>query len=129
MGELQIDVSSWQSILYMRGTLLHQRVLINVVFCAVNRLILTTHSAQCRMGFMLPLEVQSLDWMRQKLEVSLLGIIQSIEAFLLDKKAQDRGHLAALMGFTIRQDRNYFVIKSVPLMHELFMRCAVANFH
>lgn len=40
-----------------------------------------------------PLEVQSLDSMRQILEVNLLGTIQTIQAFLAGMKAQGQGHI------------------------------------
>lgn len=40
-----------------------------------------------------PLEVQSLDSMRQILEVNLLGTIQTIQAFLPDMKAQGKGRI------------------------------------
>lgn len=40
-----------------------------------------------------PLEVQSLDSMRQIMEVNLLGTIQTIQAFLPDMKAQDKGRI------------------------------------
>lgn len=44
-------------------------------------------------GLMGPLEVQSLDSMRQILEVNLLGTIQTIQAFLPDMKAQGKGRI------------------------------------
>lgn len=44
-------------------------------------------------GLMGPLELQSLNSMRQILEVNLLGTIQTIQAFLPEMKAQGRGHI------------------------------------
>lgn len=44
-------------------------------------------------GLMGPLEVQSLDSMRQILEVNLLGTIQTIQAFLPDMKALGQGRI------------------------------------
>lgn len=44
-------------------------------------------------GLMGPLEVQSLDAMRQVLEVNLLGTIQTIKAFLPEMKAQGQGRI------------------------------------
>ena len=44
-------------------------------------------------GLMAPLEVQSLDSMRQILEVNLLGTIQTIKAFLSEMKAQGQGRI------------------------------------
>lgn len=44
-------------------------------------------------GLVGPLEVQSLDSMRQILEVNLFGTIQTIQAFLPEMKAQGKGHI------------------------------------
>lgn len=44
-------------------------------------------------GLMGPLEIQSLDSMRQILEVNLLGTIQTIQAFLPEMKAQGQGRI------------------------------------
>lgn len=44
-------------------------------------------------GLMGPLEVQSLQSMRNVLEVNLLGTIQTIQAFLPDMKARGKGHI------------------------------------
>lgn len=44
-------------------------------------------------GLMGPLELQSLDTMRQILEVNLFGTIQTIQAFLPEMKAQGQGRI------------------------------------
>ena len=44
-------------------------------------------------GLMGPLEVQSLNTMRQILEVNLLGTIQTIQAFLSGMKARGQGRI------------------------------------
>lgn len=44
-------------------------------------------------GLMGPLEVQSLETMREVLEVNLLGTLQTIQAFLPDMKARGKGHI------------------------------------
>ncbi|KAK0143892.1 Estradiol 17-beta-dehydrogenase 1 [Merluccius polli] len=72
---LQMDVTNQQSILQARDSVVEKRVDILGV------------------GLMGPLEVQSLDTMRQILEVNLLGTIQTIQAFLPDMKAQCQGRI------------------------------------
>ncbi|KAM3598773.1 uncharacterized protein V6R79_022349 [Siganus canaliculatus] len=76
---LQMDVTNQQSILDARERVVEKRV--DILVCNAG------------MGLMGPLEVQSLDSMRQILEVNLLGTIQTIQAFLSDMKSQGNGRI------------------------------------
>ncbi|XP_034076147.1 estradiol 17-beta-dehydrogenase 1 [Gymnodraco acuticeps] len=76
---LQMDVTSWQSILDARDRVVEKRV--DILVCNAG------------VGLMGPLEVQSLDSMRQILEVNLFGTIQTIQAFLPGMKARGQGHI------------------------------------
>lgn len=102
---LQMDVTEWQSILDVRDRVVEKRVDILGMSSYLCVLIKTQHAlmltdvfilcAVCNagVGLMGPLEVQSLDSMRQILEVNLLGTIQTIQAFLPDMKAQGKGQI------------------------------------
>ncbi|XP_024120087.1 estradiol 17-beta-dehydrogenase 1 isoform X1 [Oryzias melastigma] len=76
---LQMDVTDQQSILDAKEKVVEKRV--DILVCNAG------------LGLMGPLEVQSLDSMRQILEVNLLGTIQTIQAFLAGMKAQGQGHI------------------------------------
>ncbi|KAM8844281.1 17-beta-hydroxysteroid dehydrogenase type 1 [Spinachia spinachia] len=76
---LQMDVTVWQSILDARDRVVEKRV--DILVCNAG------------VGLMGPLEAQSLDSMRQILEVNLFGTIQAIQAFLPGMKAQGRGRI------------------------------------
>ncbi|XP_056144541.1 estradiol 17-beta-dehydrogenase 1 [Lampris incognitus] len=76
---LQMDVTDQQSILDARDRVAEKRV--DILVCNAGT------------GLMGPLEVQSLDTMRQILEVNLLGTIQTIQAFLPGMKAQGQGRI------------------------------------
>ncbi|XP_037648205.1 estradiol 17-beta-dehydrogenase 1 [Sebastes umbrosus] len=76
---LQMDVTNRQSILDARDRVVEKRV--DILVCNAG------------VGLMGPLEVQSLDSMRQILEVNLLGTIQTIQAFLPEMKAQGQGRI------------------------------------
>ncbi|XP_047428254.1 estradiol 17-beta-dehydrogenase 1 [Mugil cephalus] len=76
---LQMDVTDRQSILDARDKVVEKRV--DFLVCNAG------------VGLMGPLEVQSLDSMRQILEVNLLGTIQTIQVFLPDMKAQGQGRI------------------------------------
>ncbi|XP_058510216.1 estradiol 17-beta-dehydrogenase 1 [Solea solea] len=76
---LQMDVTDQQSILDARDRVVEKRV--DILVCNAG------------VGLMGPLELQSLDSMRQILEVNLLGTIQTIQAFLPEMKAQGQGHI------------------------------------
>ncbi|KAK5884619.1 hypothetical protein CesoFtcFv8_018422 [Champsocephalus esox] len=76
---LQMDVTSWQSILDARDRIVEKRV--DILVCNAG------------VGLMGPLEVQSLDSMRQILEVNLFGTIQTIQAFLPGMKVRGQGHI------------------------------------
>nr|XP_046271241.1 estradiol 17-beta-dehydrogenase 1 [Scatophagus argus] len=76
---VQMDVTCQQSILDARDGVVEKRV--DILVCNAG------------VGLMGPLEVQSLDSMRQILEVNLLGTIQTIQAFLPDMKAQGEGRI------------------------------------
>ncbi|XP_061761321.1 estradiol 17-beta-dehydrogenase 1-like [Nerophis ophidion] len=76
---LQMDVTDRQSILDARDKVAEKRV--DVLVCNAG------------VGLMGPLEVQSLDSMKQILEVNLLGTIQTIKAFLPGMKAQNGGRI------------------------------------
>ncbi|XP_072224937.1 17-beta-hydroxysteroid dehydrogenase type 1 [Leuresthes tenuis] len=76
---LQMDVTDQQSILDARDRVVEKRV--DILVCNAG------------VGLMAPLEVQSLDSMRQILEVNLLGTIQTIKVFLSEMKAQGQGRI------------------------------------
>ncbi|XP_068435243.1 17-beta-hydroxysteroid dehydrogenase type 1 [Clinocottus analis] len=76
---LQMDVTVRQSILEARDRVAEKRV--DILVCNAG------------VGLMGPLEAQSLDSMRQILDVNLFGTIQTIQAFLPDMKAQGRGRI------------------------------------
>ncbi|CAL8273258.1 unnamed protein product [Lota lota] len=76
---LQMDVTNQQSILEARDRVVEKRV--DILVCNAG------------VGLIGPLEVQSLDTMRQILEVNLLGTIQTIQAFLPNMKAQCQGRI------------------------------------
>nr|XP_057904885.1 estradiol 17-beta-dehydrogenase 1 [Doryrhamphus excisus] len=76
---LQMDVTDHQSILDARDKVVEKRV--DILVCNAG------------VGLMGPLEVQSLDSMKQILEVNLLGTIQTIKAFLPGMKAQRGGRI------------------------------------
>ncbi|XP_062264587.1 estradiol 17-beta-dehydrogenase 1 [Platichthys flesus] len=76
---LQMDVTERQSILDARDRVVEKRV--DILVCNAG------------VGLMGPLELQSLDSMRQILEVNLLGTIQTIQAFLPEMKAQGQGRI------------------------------------
>ncbi|KAM4531800.1 17-beta-hydroxysteroid dehydrogenase type 1 [Odontesthes bonariensis] len=76
---LQMDVTDQQSILDARDRVVEKRV--DILVCNAG------------VGLMAPLEVQSLDSMRQILEVNLVGTIQTIKAFLSEMKAQGQGRI------------------------------------
>ncbi|XP_029914291.1 17-beta-hydroxysteroid dehydrogenase type 1 isoform X2 [Myripristis murdjan] len=76
---LQMDVTNQQSILEAKDRVTEKRV--DILVCNAG------------VGLMGPLEVQSLDTMRQILEVNLLGTIQTIQAFLPGMKAQRQGRI------------------------------------
>ncbi|XP_071390329.1 17-beta-hydroxysteroid dehydrogenase type 1 [Centroberyx affinis] len=76
---LQMDVTDRQSILDARDRVVEKRV--DILVCNAG------------VGLMGPLEVQSLDTMRQILEVNLLGTIQTVQAFLPGMKAQSQGRI------------------------------------
>ncbi|KAM4598468.1 17-beta-hydroxysteroid dehydrogenase type 1 [Polymixia lowei] len=76
---LQMDVTDQQSILVARDRVVEKRV--DILVCNAG------------VGLMGPLEVQSLDTMRQIFEVNLLGTIQTVQAFLPGMKAQGKGRI------------------------------------
>ncbi|XP_029997584.1 17-beta-hydroxysteroid dehydrogenase type 1 [Sphaeramia orbicularis] len=76
---LQMDVTDRTSILNARDKIVEKRV--DILVCNAG------------VGLMGPLEVQSMDVMRQILDVNLLGTIQTIQAFLPDMKAQGEGRI------------------------------------
>ncbi|XP_041634026.1 estradiol 17-beta-dehydrogenase 1 [Cheilinus undulatus] len=76
---LQMDVTDQQSILSARDRVVEKRV--DILVCNAG------------VGLMGPLEVQSLDTMRQILDVNLLGTIRTIQAFLPGMKAKGRGRI------------------------------------
>ncbi|XP_024920538.1 17-beta-hydroxysteroid dehydrogenase type 1 [Cynoglossus semilaevis] len=79
MDILQMDVTDQRSIHDARDRVVEKRV--DILVCNAG------------VGLMGPLELQSLNSMRQILEVNLLGTIQTIQAFLPEMKAQGRGHI------------------------------------
>ncbi|XP_077590307.1 17-beta-hydroxysteroid dehydrogenase type 1 isoform X1 [Stigmatopora nigra] len=76
---LQMDVTDYQSILGARDKVVEKRM--DILVCNAG------------VGLMGPLEAQSLDSMKQILEVNLLGTIQTIKAFLPGMKAQRGGRI------------------------------------
>ncbi|CAJ1076170.1 estradiol 17-beta-dehydrogenase 1 [Xyrichtys novacula] len=76
---LQMDVTDQQSILNAKEMVVEEQV--DILVCNAG------------VGLMGPLEVQSLDSMRQILDVNLLGTIQTIQAFLPGMKAQGQGRI------------------------------------
>ncbi|XP_074553082.1 17-beta-hydroxysteroid dehydrogenase type 1 [Halichoeres trimaculatus] len=76
---LQMDVTEQQSILDARDRIVEKQV--DILVCNAG------------VGLMGPLEVQSLDSMRQILDVNLLGTIRTIQAFLPGMKAQGQGRI------------------------------------
>ncbi|XP_046893781.1 estradiol 17-beta-dehydrogenase 1 [Hypomesus transpacificus] len=76
---LQMDVTDKQSILSARDRVREKRI--DILVCNAG------------VGLMGPVEVQSLDTMRQILEVNLLGTISTIQAFLPGMKAQSQGRI------------------------------------
>ncbi|XP_029945918.1 17-beta-hydroxysteroid dehydrogenase type 1 isoform X3 [Salarias fasciatus] len=76
---LQMDVTEQKSILDARERVVEKRV--DILVCNAG------------VGLMGPLEAQSLDSMRQILEVNLLGTVQTIQAFLPGMKARGRGRI------------------------------------
>lgn len=105
---LQMDVTGRQSILDARdrvvekrvdilGMLLCRRVLAQIAFeicvCVLTGSPWPLTVCNAGVGLMGPLEAQSLDSMRQIVEVNLFGTIQAIQAFLPGMKAQGRGRI------------------------------------
>ncbi|CAG02816.1 unnamed protein product [Tetraodon nigroviridis] len=79
---LQMDVTSQQSILEATARIVEKRIdVLGTIVCNAG------------VGLMGPLEVQSLETMREVLEVNLLGTLQTIQAFLPDMKARGKGHI------------------------------------
>ncbi|XP_034046308.1 estradiol 17-beta-dehydrogenase 1-like isoform X2 [Thalassophryne amazonica] len=76
---LQMDVTDRQSILDTRDRIAEKRV--DILVCNAG------------VGMMGPLEVQSLESMRQVVEVNFLGVIQTIQAFLPQMKALGQGRI------------------------------------
>ncbi|KAM9843371.1 17-beta-hydroxysteroid dehydrogenase type 1 [Aulostomus maculatus] len=76
---LQMDVTNSQSIQDARDKVVEKQV--DILVCNAG------------VGLMGPLEVQSLDSMKQILEVNLLGTIQTIKTFLPEMKAQGQGRI------------------------------------
>ncbi|KAF7656962.1 hypothetical protein LDENG_00033480 [Lucifuga dentata] len=76
---LQMDVTDRQSILDAQDRIVEKRV--DILVCNAG------------VGLLGPLEVHSLDVMRQILEVNILGTIQTIQAFLPQMKDQGHGHI------------------------------------
>ncbi|KAG7256986.1 hypothetical protein CRUP_030568 [Coryphaenoides rupestris] len=76
---LQMDVTRHQSIRDARDRVAERRV--DILVCNAG------------VGLMGPLELQSVDTMRQILEVNLLGTLQTIQAFLPDMKARSQGRI------------------------------------
>ncbi|KPP78959.1 hypothetical protein Z043_101497 [Scleropages formosus] len=77
MDVLQMDVTDQQSILEARDMIKEKRV--DILVCNAG------------VGLIGPLEVQSLEVMRQILEVNVLGTIRTIQAFLPGMKARRSG--------------------------------------
>lgn len=76
---LQMDVTDQLSILEARDRVRERRV--DILVCNAG------------VGLMGPVELQSLDTMRQILEVNLLGTISTIQAFLPGMKTQSQGRI------------------------------------
>ncbi|XP_068606590.1 17-beta-hydroxysteroid dehydrogenase type 1 [Brachionichthys hirsutus] len=76
---LQMDVTCRQSILDAKDRVAEKHV--DILVCNAG------------VGLMGPLEVQTLESMRQILEVNLLGTIQTIQVFLPEMKAQGKGRI------------------------------------
>lgn len=74
-----MDVTDQKSILDARERIVEKRV--DILVCNAG------------VGLMGPLEVQSLDSMRQIVEVNLLGTVLTIQAFLPGMKAQEQGRI------------------------------------
>ncbi|KAL4657786.1 estradiol 17-beta-dehydrogenase 1 isoform X2 [Arapaima gigas] len=79
MDVLQMDVTDQQSILEARDMIKEKRV--DILVCNAG------------VGLIGPLEAQSLEAMRQILEVNVLGTIRTIQAFLPGMKAQRSGRV------------------------------------
>ncbi|XP_029110151.1 17-beta-hydroxysteroid dehydrogenase type 1 isoform X2 [Scleropages formosus] len=79
MDVLQMDVTDQQSILEARDMIKEKRV--DILVCNAG------------VGLIGPLEVQSLEVMRQILEVNVLGTIRTIQAFLPGMKARRSGRV------------------------------------
>ncbi|XP_053708012.1 estradiol 17-beta-dehydrogenase 1 [Synchiropus splendidus] len=76
---LQMDVTERRSILEAKDKVVERRV--DILVCNAG------------VGLMGPLEIQSLDQMKQILEVNLFGTIQTIQAFLPEMKVRGQGRI------------------------------------
>ncbi|KAM8824119.1 17-beta-hydroxysteroid dehydrogenase type 1 isoform 2-T2 [Synchiropus picturatus] len=76
---LQMDVTERRSILEAKDKVVERRL--DILVCNAG------------VGLMGPLEIQSLDQMKQILEVNLFGTIQTIQAFLPEMKVRGQGRI------------------------------------
>ncbi|KAM8824118.1 17-beta-hydroxysteroid dehydrogenase type 1 isoform 1-T1 [Synchiropus picturatus] len=98
---LQMDVTERRSILEAKDKVVERRLDILGMLCCVCECVpqlLCSQLVNCSVcnagvGLMGPLEIQSLDQMKQILEVNLFGTIQTIQAFLPEMKVRGQGRI------------------------------------